>query len=71
MTDLQPLILLSNEVTADPTEEHLEAFLQAYNATQPPDNQAEFIIYEVLGDYTIDVYLDPECTCNHEQSENL
>lgn len=69
MTDLTHLINLSTLVTTEPTEEHLEAFLQAYNSTQPPDNQAEFVLFEVLGDMTIQDYMDPICTCSHEDSE--
>lgn len=66
MTDLTHLINLSTLVSDDPTEEHLEAFLQAYNATQPPANQAEFVLFEVLGDMTITEYMEPPCTCEHE-----
>lgn len=68
-TDLQPLIKLSAVVEQEPTEEHLEAFLQAYNAFQPPTDQIGFIIYEVLGDYTMDCYIDPPCTCQHDSTE--
>jgi hypothetical protein len=61
MTDLQPLIKLSALVAAEPSEEHLEAFLQAYNATQPPQEKMQFIMFEVLGDMTITEYLgEPE-----------
>lgn len=64
MTNLQPLIKLSAIVAAEPTEEHLEAFLQAYNATQPPADKIQFIMWEVLGDMTITEYIDPSCTCD-------
>jgi hypothetical protein len=68
MTDMQPLIILSNQVMAEPTEEHLEAFLQAYNATRHPESQAEFVLYEVLGDMTLDAYIAPECDHDHADS---
>lgn len=70
MIDLSPLIDLSAKVAEEPTEEHLEAFLQAYNAFQPPQDKVQFILYEVLGDLTMDEYLALECTCSHEEADN-
>lgn len=70
MTDLTHLINLSTIVSIDPTEEHLEAFLQAYNATQQPTNQAEFVLFEVLGDMTVNEYMAEECVCDHEHDNN-
>lgn len=66
MIDLSPLITLSAQVALEPTEDNLEAFLQAYNAVQPPTEQVQFLMFEILGDMTIDQYLEPEYSCEHE-----
>jgi hypothetical protein len=69
MTDLQPLINLSAHVALDPSEDNLETFLQAYNNTEPPKEQVEFLLFEALGDITITEYFDPPCQCSHNHEE--
>jgi hypothetical protein len=69
MTDLQPLITLSAKVALEPNEANLEAFLQAYNAMQPPEEKVSFILFEVLGDMTIDEYLQLEQPQDAEATE--
>lgn len=71
IADLTDLITLSAKVTLDPNEENFEAFLQAYNATQPPEDQTTFIMFDFLGEMTIQDYMAPECKCQHNQDQDI